>query len=107
MVVLKKIKASTLMETMVATVLIVVVFMVASLVMNALMTAQVKSNLSPIKEHLQQLEYAYKNHQIPLPYHEEWKGWEIALIEEGTMILIEATHLDHEKRVETILVKNE
>ena len=34
MVVLKKIKASTLMETLVATVLIIVVFMAASMILN-------------------------------------------------------------------------
>ncbi|TAI48501.1 hypothetical protein [Flagellimonas allohymeniacidonis] len=104
---MRKIKASTLMETMVATVLIVVVFMIASLVMNTLMAAQVKSNLSPIKEHLQQLEYACMNKQLTVPYYEEWKGWEIALTQEGAMILIEATHLDNQKQVETLVIQNE
>ena len=77
MVVLKKVKAATLMETMVATVLIVVLFMMASLIINSLMAAQAKSNMGPIKEHLNLLEYELKNGIHSFPYYEDWNGWEI------------------------------
>ena len=42
--VLKRIKGSTLMETLVATVLIVVVFMMASLTLNALFSTTITTN---------------------------------------------------------------
>lgn len=80
MVVLRKIKGSTLMETMVATVLIVVVFMLSSLILNSLFSAQVKGNLKPLKMHLTKLEYLYSTKKIILPYFEEWHGWEINMV---------------------------
>ncbi len=80
MVVLKKLKASTLMETMVATVLIVVIFMLSSLILNSLFSAQVKNNLQPLKTRLTKLEYLYNNKRIVLPYYEEWQGWEITIV---------------------------
>lgn len=90
MAVLTKIKASTLMETMVATVLIVVIFMFSSLILNSLFSAQVKGNLQPIKSHLHQLEYQYTNQKINLPYYEEWKTWEITINAARNMVQIEA-----------------
>nr|WP_299067290.1 hypothetical protein [uncultured Allomuricauda sp.] len=90
MVVLKKLKASTLMETMVATVLIVVIFMFSSLILNSLFSAQVKGNLQPIKSHLNQLEYQYVNQKINLPYYEEWKTWDITISIAKNMVQIEA-----------------
>nr|WP_299339482.1 hypothetical protein [Allomuricauda sp.] len=107
MVVLKKIKASTLMETMVATVLIVIIFMIASLGMNSLMAARVKSNLTEIKEHVQQLEYAYIHKKVELPYYEEWEGWEIALISKGTTVQVEANHLESDRQFETTIAAYE
>jgi len=77
MAVLKKIKGSTLMETMVATVLIVIIFMVASLVMNSLITARAKNDVQAITQHLKKLEYQYTNNQLALPYFEDWNDWEI------------------------------
>lgn len=90
MVILKKLKASTLMETMVATVLIVVIFMFSSLILNSLFSAQVKGNLQPIKSHLDQLEYQYVNQKINLPYYEEWKTWDITISVAKNMVQIEA-----------------
>lgn len=90
MVVLKKLKASTLMETMVATVLIVVIFMFSSLILNSLFSAQVIGNLQPIKSHLDQLEYQYVNQKINLPYYEEWKTWDITISTTQNMVQIEA-----------------
>ncbi|TXN36125.1 hypothetical protein FVB32_16335 [Flagellimonas hymeniacidonis] len=90
MVVLKKLKASTLMETMVATVLIVVIFMFSSLILNSLFSAQVKGNLQPIKSHLHQLEYQYINQKINLPYYEEWKTWDITINTSQNAVQIEA-----------------
>ena len=88
MFVLKKLKASTLMETMVATVLIVVLFMMASLIINSLMAVSSKSNLTPIKEHINSLEYGFHNQSLPLPYYEDWSGWEIT----GEMTLVNGIH---------------
>ncbi|UII76201.1 hypothetical protein LV716_18350 [Flagellimonas sp. HMM57] len=93
MVVLRKIKASTLMETMVGTVLIVVIFMLSSLVMNSLFSSQVKGNLQPIHTYLDQLEYQLINGKVTLPFFEEWETWNIAIgeVQEDGTISIEVT----------------
>lgn len=77
MALLKKVRGSTLMETMVATVLIVVIFMLASLLLETIFSASVSKNHMAITEHLQELEYEYKQELISLPYAEEWQDWEI------------------------------
>ncbi|RDY60785.1 hypothetical protein [Flagellimonas nanhaiensis] len=87
--VLKKVKASTLMETMVATVLIVVLFMMASLVLNSLFGAQVKNNTQPLKNHLRKLEYLYNHKKLNFPFYEEWEGWEINLNQSGSDRVLE------------------
>ena len=68
MAVLKKIKASTLMETLVATVLIVVLFMTASMVLNNLFSASIQNNTYSVKQELFRLQYAYQNGVLELPY---------------------------------------
>ena len=79
MVVLKKIKASTLMETLVATVLIVVVFMLASVILNNLFSNTIKGNTADIDNYLSELEYQYMNNKIELPFFDDFKAWEIII----------------------------
>ncbi|WP_394973715.1 hypothetical protein [uncultured Croceitalea sp.] len=96
MVVLKKLKASTLMETMVATVLIVVLFMIASLVMNSLVATQAERDQGGIEARIRQLEYFYISDKIELPYVEEWQQWEIEVSsqKEGALDLVKFTAIE-------------
>ncbi|MEC7264022.1 MAG: hypothetical protein VXW38_09800 [Bacteroidota bacterium] len=77
--VLKKVKASTLMETMVATVLIIVIFMLSSLIMNSLFATTIRGNHTSLDNFADELEYMYGNGKITLPYYEEWDGWKIVI----------------------------
>lgn len=79
MVVLKKVNASTLMETLVATVLIVVVFMIASMILNNLFSNTVKSNTREIDAHLSELQYQYLNDKLRIPFRDDYKDWQIAV----------------------------
>jgi len=79
MALLKKIKASTLMETLVATVLIVVVFMIASMILNNLFSNSIKSNTRAVDAHLNELQYLYLNDKLKLPYHDDFKTWHISI----------------------------
>lgn len=98
MAVLKKINASTLMETLVATVLIVVIFMIASMILNNLFSNSIKMNTRGIDNHLKELEYLHNYKKINIPYNDEYKIWDISIkeIEQGqgeqTKILIEVTN---------------
>lgn len=92
MVILKKVKASTLMETLVATVLIVVIFMLASVILNNLFSNIIKSNTAYIDNYLSELEYLYLNEKIEVPFFDDFKTWEITIqsdnqVEQQQMLL--------------------
>ena len=94
MALLKRIKASTLMETLVATVLIVVIFMTASMLLNNMLSAKVKRNTEVIAERMNALEYQLQNHALALPYYEEFGPWEINIASDNSdntaIIVLEA-----------------
>lgn len=77
MVILKQIRASTLMETLVATVLIVIIFMMASMLLNSLFFSGIRNNSSGLEERITELEYSLLNGGIETPYEEEWGKWKI------------------------------
>ena len=79
MVVLIKIKSATLIEAIVATVIIVVIFIVSSLVINNLLLNQFSNDTHQIDTRLNELEYEICNHQIKLPYDENYANWEIKI----------------------------
>ncbi len=83
MVILKKIKSATLMETLVATVLIMVIFIVASLILNNLFTNRINNNTRSITAKLNEIEYLYINDQIIVPYYDDYNGWDIAVLLAG------------------------
>ncbi|EGV42180.1 hypothetical protein BZARG_386 [Bizionia argentinensis JUB59] len=80
MVILRKIKASTLMETLVATVLIVIIFMLASMILNNLFSNTIKNNTRAIEAHLNELQYFKLHEKLELPYYETYKDWSITII---------------------------
>jgi hypothetical protein len=103
MVILKKIKASTLMETLVATVLIIVVFMIASMILNNLFFNTIKNNTTQIDAHLNELQYLYINEKLIVPHQEEFKDWEINISSykenNKDFILFEAINRETYKRI--------
>ncbi|MEM9001149.1 MAG: hypothetical protein AAGB24_12870 [Bacteroidota bacterium] len=103
MAVLKKIRASTLMETLVATVLIVVVFMGASMVLNQLFASSMHFNDNLIRQELLQLQYQHEHGQLQLPYHTELGQWTVTVSEMeekwALQTYFEATHQSGEKKI--------
>ena len=79
MAILKKIKASTLMETLVAFVLIVLVFMISSMVLNNVFYNSVKNDTRAIDTYLSELHYKYINGGVKLPYYDDYDPWQISI----------------------------
>ncbi|MFA5297540.1 MAG: hypothetical protein WC389_04955 [Lutibacter sp.] len=79
MVVLKKIKASTLVETITASVIIIIVFAIASLTLNNVFASTINNDTHQIENHLYKLEYQYENHKISIPYNEAYENWELSI----------------------------
>ena len=106
MVVLKKIKASTLMETLVATVLIIVIFIVSSMILNNLFLNITNSNTRKITSHLNELEYLYINDKLVLPYKDELDNWTITVskdeFENQQRVILTAFNPITEKSIEVI-----
>jgi predicted PurR-regulated permease PerM len=79
MAILRKVKASTLVETLTATVLIVVVFMLTSMILNNLFANSIKNDTTKIDNYLNELEYYYVNDKLSIPYEEEHNTWNITI----------------------------
>lgn len=91
MVILKKIKASTLMETLIATVLIVIVFILASFILNNVFSSTIKHKTRNVDAYLNELQYLYDNEKLELPHQESIEDWNVIVDEhiEGNTIIIE------------------
>ncbi|MCD2260792.1 hypothetical protein [Psychroserpens luteolus] len=103
MVVLKKIKSSTLMETLVATVLIVIIFMMSSMILNTIFSNTIKNNTRAIDSHLNELQYLQNNDKLELPYQEVFGKWQIMVTEfaqnNSTRVEFEAINSDTNKTI--------
>ncbi|WP_111684215.1 type IV pilus modification PilV family protein [Winogradskyella tangerina] len=102
MVILKKIKGATLMETLIATVLIMLIFVVSSLILNNLFTSSMKGNTRAISSKLFEIEYLYINDMLSLPYYDEYDGWDIEFIpiKNEAKVSLKATRLTAPKTIE-------
>lgn len=111
MALLKKIKGSTLMETMVATVLIVVLFLIASMLLNSIFAATKKGNTQNVSARISELEYQYRHGLIALPYFETYDDWEINLGMKNRgkekILGVEAVHSKTKKEIKTTLSVDE
>lgn len=79
MVVLKKIKAATLVETLVASVIIVIVFLIASMSLNNVFKGMVTSDGSALENRIEELRYFVANDALKLPFYEEMDRWDISI----------------------------
>lgn len=106
MVILKKIKGSTLMETLVATVLIVIVFMLASMILNTMFSSSIKNNTRSIEAKLSELQYLELNNQLEIPYQDTYDNWNISVgkYQENSKTIVEFEASNKETR-KTIVLK--
>jgi hypothetical protein len=75
--VLKKIKAATLVETIVASVVIVLVFGLATRLLNNVYKSTLMNDTSHCHYELNKLVYQYKNKAIAFPFRKEFENFEI------------------------------
>jgi len=88
MVVLKKIRAATLVETLIASVIIVVVFMIASLSLNNIFRGAVIGNDSGLQNRIKELSYLYKNDKVFVPFYEDTDLWEIIIEKQNGEVIL-------------------
>jgi len=79
-----KLKASTLVEVLVASVLILIVFAIASMSLSNIFKSTLKSNTHTIDTYLNKLQYQYQYDKISAKYQEEFQDWNITITQETT-----------------------
>lgn len=102
MAAVKKVKGTTLMETLVATVLIVIVFMISSLILNTLLKVHFQNDTREIREHLEYIEYRIKNQAIKTSILSDYSRWTIRQINDTGNpkgVVLEATDQQSQRRI--------
>mgnify|MGYP006205788141 CR=1 FL=1 len=79
MVILRKVKSATLIETLIATVLIVIVFLLSAMIINSIFFNTFHQKKDIVVNRLDELEYNCINNSIRLPYQEEYENWTIQI----------------------------
>lgn len=92
MVILKKIRSATLVETMVASVIIVIVFVVASLSVNNIFRGTINSDDFALRNRVNELTYFVQNNKLKIPFYEETALWDIAIEKQEEEIVMEISN---------------
>lgn len=103
MAVLKKLKASSLNEVIVATIIIVLIFSIGIAILNNITGNIITSNTTAISSELNELVYKYKNKRISVPNTYTFNNWKItaSLVNENKVqvVVFEAVENDRNKIV--------
>ena len=99
----RKLRASTLIEVLVASVLIIVVFTIASLTLNNVFKSTITSNTHIIDSHINKLIYLYQHDKIGEKYQEDFKDWNISFSQQNnnniSFVIVEAVQTGTKKRI--------
>lgn len=79
---LKKLKASSLNEVVIATVIIVMVFAIGSAVLVNVLTSMAHNRRGEMEQTLNKLIYEYEHQLLKLPYRQKETYWTIHVTEE-------------------------
>jgi hypothetical protein len=98
-----KVKASTLVETLVASVIIVIVFSIASLTLQNVLKNTLDNNVQKLDAHLNRVYYLYEHSKIGHDYRDSFNNWEVSIFKEEKngfeQVTIKAQHRKTDKVV--------
>jgi hypothetical protein len=103
MVVLKKIRASSLVETLTASVIIVVIFMIASFSFNNVFLNTIKSDDEQLTNRIQEIKYFTRYESIKFPFYEEREYWIISAEQKPDAVYFEVQNLRNKKEMDFII----
>ncbi|RLD85012.1 MAG: hypothetical protein DRJ07_03975 [Bacteroidetes bacterium] len=105
---LKKLRASTIIETLVASVIIIIIFTIASLTLNNISKGLVKKDTSIIDNRFTKLIYLHRNNKIEIPHQEDFYDWEINIeketIDRIPILSIKANNINTNRTVQKIYI---
>lgn len=105
MALLKKIKAGTLVETIVASVLLVLIFGIASMVVSNVLKSNLLHNRLMVLYEIEKLEYRYLNDDLVLPYTESFQFFEVEVSEIEGAVSFEAYTLAEHRLLQVVSLK--
>jgi hypothetical protein len=76
-----KVKASTIVETLIASIIIIIIFSIASMTLNNLFKSNIDHDSTTIETQLTKLQYLHENNKLTTPYYENYKGWSVNIKE--------------------------
>ena len=88
MVILKKIKGATLIETIVASVVIMTAFVFATMIINNVFYTAVVNDTFSYKNRIKEVHYLAKHGKLEIPYFEETNEWEITVESKNDLIFL-------------------
>lgn len=106
MALLKKIRGTSLVETLTASVIIVVVFMIASFSFNNVFQNAVRSDDNLLQNRLQELKYLSEYDKLSLPFYEEGTYWTISTEDIGASWELHIRNTRNGKEYQIQLLKN-
>lgn len=104
----KKLKASSLMEVVIATSILLTVFAIAIFTLNNIMLSSVRQENHRMQNQMRKMMYLYKHQQIAVPFSDVKGKFEVALIKktdkEMDWIYIIIKNTDTKKSIEKRIV---
>ena len=104
----RKLRASTLIEVLVASVLIITVFTIASLTLNNMFKSNIKSNTRVVETRMNELSYMYSHKKIDTKYQEDFNEWRIYFSRQEnnnlSLITLEAVQIGTNKTISKKLI---
>jgi len=98
MVVLTKVKASALLESIAATVIIMAVFVSATMIINTIFKSIVKNNNDAFTNRIEEVVYFSKHKKINVPFQEDTDFWKISITPKNNQLVLEATNKKNDKQ---------
>ena len=103
MVILKKIKAATLVEILVASAIILIVFSISSLSLNNIFKGVVTQPNGNLHNRIKELNYFIEHDKITIPFYEENELWDISIEKKEKTVFINALHKASQKETQMVL----
>lgn len=92
MALLKKIKAASVLEIVIASAIILSLFFISSITINNIFGSVIKSNTMTYDNRLKEIHYLLHHKKIEVPFYENTANWEISASYDDQYIILEALH---------------
>ena len=107
----KKLKASSLVEVIIATVIIIIIFAIVTLTLNNIIRNTYRTKTDDINNHLNKIVYLYEYGKIQTPFQEYYNDWEIQTNNEKqnniNYLVFTSTHQKSKKEISKRIILNE